>query len=200
MPQPLSKVAPHADVMIHGIGVRLFIEQRPKLAPYAMEVIAGWSSVEASLVQIFMRLVGGNKADAAVMYLALDGDGPKRAVFKALAEQKFSGHKQEIFKSLMKRVSSIGLERNKIAHWTWGYSPNLPDALLLVDPRDISDSYDSIFVYTEADFLSLAERLHVTSQCLSRFSWMIAPNTNKLPQDLYKWLCSELNLNHLIEI
>ncbi|MCA0029134.1 hypothetical protein LB562_32330 [Mesorhizobium sp. B263B1A] len=183
---------------MNAVGQQLFVNSNPTLAPYAMEVIAAFSGVEQNMLRIFLRLAGGNETDATTMYMALDGDGPKTAVFKALAKQKLEAAALEMFNALLKKVGSVRKERNKIAHWSWGFSPNLPDDLLLMDSRCLTIASDKIFVYTKRDFEDLANRIHVVSTCCSRFSHIVAAGSIEgLPPPLLSWLRTELGFRDM---
>ena len=55
-------------------------------------------------------------------------------------------------------IGSNQKARDKLAHHIWGISPNLPDALLLVDPKAVVTSainYDEVYVYRENDLQSI---------------------------------------------
>ena len=49
--------------------------------------------------------------------------------------------------------------RNKLAHWTWGDSPDIPDAVFLINPKSSIGDLDKseIYVYKEQDFVSIIE-------------------------------------------
>ena len=160
MPQPLSRVLPNANVVIGNAGDRP-LERHPTLAAVALEAIASWSNVEAFLLRLFIQLLGGNESLAASVYMALDGQSAKTNAIKAAAANALRGRAQEL--SVLEAILSIAKtnekERNKLAHWTWGDSPNLPDALLLLDPRANLDGLDlsEVYVYREQDFRSIIQ-------------------------------------------
>src|SRR4051794_27734767 len=81
--QPLSNI-PNVQQVSFVLGPDTGnnpFEQRPKLAPFCIDAIAAASQVEASLLQLFMQLMGGSYQVSAKMYLALID--PARAVLKA---------------------------------------------------------------------------------------------------------------------
>jgi hypothetical protein len=122
-----------------------------------MEAVASWSKVESFLLQLFVQLLGGNGALAAEVFLSLQGQAAKSAAIRAAATSVLRERQQElkILNAILAIAATNEKDRNKLAHWTWGDSPSLPDALLLVDPRVfIQDEIDrsSVYVYVAHDF------------------------------------------------
>jgi hypothetical protein len=160
MPQPLARVSPTADVVIGNAGDRP-LERHAALAAVALGAIASWSNVEAFLLRLFIQLLGGNESIAASVYLALEGQSAKTNAIKAAAANALSGRAEElgVFEAVLSIAKTNEKERNKLAHWVWGDSPTLPDALLLIDPRSNLDAPDSseIYVYREQDFRSIIQ-------------------------------------------
>jgi hypothetical protein len=144
-------VNPKAGAVIGNAGIRA-LSERPALAVLAMETIASYSNVEGFFLRLFIQLCGGNSAAAAKMYLALEADGPKKAALRA-AVDSLSNEKH---KALLRAVIDLGAVqkkfRDKLAHHIWWISPQVPDALILADPRVDSGDFDNIMVYRETDF------------------------------------------------
>lgn len=134
--------------------------RHPQLASLALEAIASWSNVEAYLLKMFVQLVGGNDTLAADIYLSLAGDGPKKAAINTAAESMLDQAHLDVFQAILEIADINSKARHKLAHWTWGDSDGLPDALLLVDPRamikNLVDSRD-VYVYREADFRQIID-------------------------------------------
>lgn len=68
----------------------------------------------------------------------------------------------ELFETLRAIVKTSEKRRDKFAHHRWGISADLPDALLLIDPRDEfakdpGGLFEKVFVYTEQDFTKIIE-------------------------------------------
>lgn len=155
MPQPLSRVLPNASITIGNAGDRP-LARHPELAVLALEAIASWSNVEAFLLRLFLQLLGGNESLAASVYLALDSQSAKTNAIKGAAANALRDRPQELV--LLEAIIAIAKtnekDRNKLAHWTWGDSPNIPDAVLLVDPHATLGDLDrsKIYVYRALDF------------------------------------------------
>lgn len=153
MPQPLSRVNPNATIIIANAGHRPLAE-RPQLAILVGEAINSWSNVESFLLRLFVRLFGGNGAMAAKIYLALEIQSAKTiALLEAV-----NAVPDEKIQALIKAVIAISKTnqkfRDKLAHHVWGVSPQLPDALLLADPKTFvieGSNYEDVFVYRAND-------------------------------------------------
>lgn len=127
-----------------------------------MECIASWSNVEASMMQIFVELAGGSAAAATAIYLAFENASAKTTVIETLARRNLPTDERSILTAMLKIAKSQQSERDKLAHWLWGYSEELPDALILVDPRELAKHRETqealislrskYYVYTESDF------------------------------------------------
>lgn len=192
MPQPLSKVRPNASLFMGNVGASIFNE-RPGLAILALECIAEWSHVEAMMLHMFMDLAGGDQEDAAAIYLALEIQSAKLKAITVLSERRLSQDHQNLLKAILKHSKTLQKQRDKLAHWSWGISPNLPDALLLSDPRNLRAANDAIFVYTEADFTDMKKAFGKLGWFGKKFSYLVTGRYRGTPREpqLYDQLCKE---------
>jgi hypothetical protein len=164
MPTLLSDLNPTANVLISNAGQGIHLKN-PRLGALVAEAIASWSNVESFMLRMFIALVGGKQAVAANMYLALDGNGPKKAAITAAATAILPPDRLDLFRVIMAIADTNEKSRNKLAHWVWGESPELPGLLLLADPKHIATgdrTVNDIYVYREHDFktiISANERL-----------------------------------------
>jgi hypothetical protein len=160
MPQPLSRVAPRATIFIGNAGDRP-LSRHPDLAVLAIEAIASWSNVEALLLSLFIDVVGGHNSLAANVFLSLEGQSAKNAAIEAAAASALMARPTELraLRAILALVKTNKKDRNKLAHWTWGESPDLTDAVLLFDPRSSIGELDisKVFVYRAADFRSIIQ-------------------------------------------
>lgn len=160
MPQPLSRVAPEAGIVIGNAGDRP-LARHPDLAVLAIEAIASWSNVESFMLGLFVELFGGHNSLATEVFLSLDGQAAKSAAINAAAVTVLKDRDPElrVLRAILAIVKTNEKDRNKLAHWTWGDSPNLPDAVLLVDPRTTVHELDrsDVYVYREQDFIAITQ-------------------------------------------
>jgi hypothetical protein len=68
------------------------------------------------------------------MYQALSGAEARRAALMAAAEARLSPDEIDLFRAVASVARQTSKRCNEFAHHMWGHSPDLPDALLLVDP------------------------------------------------------------------
>ena len=158
MPQPLSRVSSTASIALGNAGDRP-LAKHPDLALLALEAIASWSNVESFMLHLFIELFGGQGSLAADVFLALDGQAAKSAAIASAANSVLSSRPDElkVLQAIMAIAKTNEKDRNKLAHWTWGESPDLPDALLLVDPRAYIGDLDrsEVYVYKANDFTNI---------------------------------------------
>jgi len=69
-------------------------------------------------------------------------------------------------------VKRAGAKRNKIAHWLWGDSPEIPEALLLVDPEAVLLQHVNTKEFAQAiengDFSLGKPKLDLSKVCVYR--------------------------------
>ena len=160
MPQPLSRVMPNASVVIGNAGDRP-LHLHPDLAVLAIEAIASWSNVESFMLNMFIQLFGGNESMSANIYLSLENQSAKNAAINAAADTALKEKPEElsVFKAIMAIAKTNEKSRNKLAHWTWGDSPNIADGVLLIDPRSSIGDLDKseIYVYKAQDLNAIIQ-------------------------------------------
>ncbi|WP_340159856.1 hypothetical protein [uncultured Hoeflea sp.] len=154
MPQPLSRVRSNASYSIGAHGWPA-LPKRPELAALAMEAIASWSNVEAELLAAYIQLMGGKDDRAAIAYLSLDTQNAKSRIITAVADAVLSELECKVLNAILRIAKTHQRKRDKLAHWVWGISDDLPDALLLANPKKMHSGFpdrSDIFVYTKRDF------------------------------------------------
>lgn len=135
MPQPLSNISPSAEFKL---ATNVLVD-RPDLANPVTEIFALWAVVEQEFQILFSRIVGPDETAADAVYSILTSEGLQRTALNAVAKAKFGAdsEKFEVFSAVLAVCKRAGKIRHKLAHWRWGISPDLPDALLLADPSDV---------------------------------------------------------------
>jgi len=179
MPQPIKKVNPAASVHI-SLSDASPSNHRPELALLAMSVLAEWSILDSWLNGLFVIMCGPEPTAALDIYSSLSGGATKAVAFNAVAEKYLKPEEKEIYAAIMRLVVRARNQRNKLAHGVWGYSPQIPDGVLLCDAipmmrystaiheyhhtysknRQMPElPYDDIFVYYKNDFTSQSEAI-----------------------------------------
>ena len=170
MPQPLSKVAPNAAYSICNVG-DYPLARHPDLALLVAEVISSWSNVEAFHLNLFINLMGGKKDKAAKIFLSLESRSARLSAIRAIAADLPEKHRN-LLNAILSISRSYSKARDKIAHHVWGDSHDLPDALLLVDPKYADfETLDrsKVFVYRKNDF----QRIIKDNERLAHFGGLL---------------------------
>jgi hypothetical protein len=93
---------------------------------------------------------------SASIYVGLETQSAKTNAITVAADSLLIERPDELraLKALIKIAKTHQKSRNKLAHWVWGYSVQLPTALLLMDPKKNAGrpGKSDIFVYNETDF------------------------------------------------
>jgi hypothetical protein len=133
--------------------------QRPYLASLALETIASSANVVYARMRLFVQLMGGKESVAGKVYLAMDTSSAKAKAIRTAAHHVLAAEPEKLraLPVIQKLIATSEKHRNKLAHHTWGISDDLPDVLLLADPRNLLDGSDlsHIFVYREHDFTEM---------------------------------------------
>jgi hypothetical protein len=190
MPNPLSRVLPSASYEIGNVGTRT-LSRRPQLAIMAVEAIAAWAHVEKFMLNMYVELAGGAQADAAVVYLAMETASAKSAAITALAERKLTPDNLNLLRVLIRVTKTAQKDRDKLAHWIWGSSDQLPDALLLADPRSLELSANKIFVYRQADFETIRVKFERIACMGMKFQFILMGHVANRDGRLFSQLCQE---------
>jgi hypothetical protein len=161
--------------------------RRPGVAVRIAQFIADWSEAELHLGQFLGFLLHANEPAALAMYSATDNRSAQIRMITAAAHASLDQDTSDIFDVIMTHdVRPMMKCRDKLAHWTWGYTDDIADALLIMDPsnnlrllsqalrglyRDAPLSadadYDNVYVITEKDMIRMLKRLAQTQDRLS---------------------------------
>lgn len=194
MPQLFSRIAPNSGFSIGNVG-DYPLRRHPELALLVAEVIASWSNVDGFMRQLFIELMGGPADTAATVFVALEIQSAKMAAINAVADLKLSDPHKKLLRAILSLIKTNQKSRDKIAHWTWGDSPDIPDALLLSNPKDSSSlapvSPDKILVYKERDFRDIIAQNERLAGFGRRFQLVISPSGPPGRDQLFDRLCSE---------
>jgi len=156
-----------------------------------MDVIAGWAKLENFLSHLFVRMLGVNPTPAAAIYAALKAEAARDSALRTLAEFSLQPADEEVFSVLLELYDTAGKLRHKVAHWIWGHTDDIPDAVLLCDPRVYTKwlveraehiaryrvnekvpprlDREKILVYTEQDFYEVTELILQITLLMIRF-------------------------------
>jgi len=160
-----------------------------------MKALSEWSILDSFVNALFVKLLGADPAPGAAMFASLSGSSARRGALDAVASVGLAADELEVFKAIFSLYRTGAKERNKIAHWIWGYSPVLPHAVLLCDPNvklrydaevevfmragagpELSPPVfprDQLFVYSEPDFVGLSNSMQRLMDLVARLTLVL---------------------------
>ena len=179
MPQPLR-----SKLQKRFVGTPYFldalIEKRPAIAERVGICIARAANCELQMFRLYLSL---HRTQADVAYASFTAIGGRRNrvnVMDAVASAVLSKAADlDLYKATVSMCTAALNQRDKLAHWIWGYTEALPDDALLADPKILlrnsaltitaaeegvgrkltDDIADNILVYTQADLDRLSEEI-----------------------------------------
>jgi hypothetical protein len=173
--QPLSRVKPDAAT---DWGDPTTMARRPELAAKVARCVALWSEIEIHLGAFLGLLLHANQKAAIAMYSGVENRAAQLRLITCAAEASVPPEHFDVFSILISGIIRPAMkERAKLAHWAWGFSDDLPDALLISEPADTLDSlmqaltsqpgiekaavrtnFDTIYVVRDGDLEGIANR------------------------------------------
>ena len=174
--------------------------RRPHIAVLAMECIASWSLVESWLLNLWIALSGGNEAIAAEIFISLEGNSAKSAAIGKLVK-RLDPRYQALYAAISRIAKTQQKSRDKLAHWVWGHSPQMPDALLLADPRVLAmqQSGDkTVYIYDSNCLREILVDNNKLSGYVFDFS-RIVQNHHNHNDELYLTLCAEPAIREILD-
>lgn len=193
-PQPLSRVNSTTPVLFDPKA----ITERPQLAILVSRAIAGWSEAEGQMGYLLVRMLGANAEPALAMFSALTSAPAQIAVVRAAAEAVLDSERMEMVNAVLAIASPLATQRHRLAHQIWGYSEDLPEALILADSKDISQFWmklfnaarqyaagkrppetdwprDRLFVYRERDLTDIVAEMDELRDNFYQLSFLVEP-------------------------
>lgn len=132
-PQPLSRVNPKANIIFHP-NVLL---KTPALGVLPMTVISHWARIDAVLATLLSGMLKSDLMIGLAMYQRLMGGEARRSALDGAAKEALNESDYNLYLSVLKVIKPSRDRRNDFAHYMWASSPELPDALLLIDPKAV---------------------------------------------------------------
>jgi hypothetical protein len=128
--QPLSRVRPTARVLDSPQA----FERRPELTTLLGVAIGTWAEVEARMIGILSAFLGGSSDVATAMVQVPRSASLQFDMIRAAGKARLKDPELELFEAIMNIADRIGTKkRNPLVHDIWGWSDELPDALLRIE-------------------------------------------------------------------
>ncbi len=206
--QPLSRVKPNAVTIW---GQHDTMAKRPKLAMMIAHCIAQWSEIEIHLGALLALILHANEKAAVAMYAGVENRAAQLRLIDAAAEASLPTEYYNAISVLLTAiVRPATKERDRLAHWTWGYSDELPEALLIAEPehtlrslmealktqqkspgKDVPVNFDKIHVVRQGDLIRTLKRFWSAKDHVRLAMGAVwEPNTPQLRAELLQRLSS----------
>jgi hypothetical protein len=192
------------------------MDRAPEIGKLVAEVIAQWSEIEYLQGALLAYIIHTEPHTAVAMYLSLKAAHAREALLDSAAKTKLSVREYDIFSAVMAHTRSVAAQRNKLAHWCWATSPDIPEnTLLLVDPEskihsdagflsrpatlDRHDPEDVLFV-TKEDVARIVRDVIQARNYLGRLSGIVwSENTPSQRAEFRQSLSSEPAIRQFLE-
>lgn len=138
MPQSLSTFR-----SVHSITFDTnALNSKPEMAILVASIFAASASVDHELSLLLVRILGAEAAPALAIYGVLESQSLQRKALVAAASAHFekSPSEFEIFSAVISAAECAQADRHRLAHGVWAKSEQLPDALLVVDPKALKEN------------------------------------------------------------
>jgi hypothetical protein len=213
--QPLSRVNPKASVTW---GDSEMMPKHTYVARRIAECTSEWADIETMLGMLLGFLLGTDSKAAMAMFSAVESSAAQRQMILAAAGAKLPSEHVDVLSVLFSAVvTPVMKERNKLVHWVWAYSPEVPDCLLITKPDhkmvlhfqavhvgrarapEVPFDPSEIFVVTEDDLIRLAKRLRKAKDYVTRFMatiWM--ENSREVRAEYLQKLSSEPQIHEAL--
>jgi hypothetical protein len=153
--------------------------RRPAVSVKVAQCIVEWSNVENLLGLFLALLLHTNEKAAMAMYLTVENRNAQLRMIDGAAHSTLPlDHADAITVLMNTDVRPAMKYRDKLAHWNWGYTDEMPDVLLLREPIhqlqetlaavkaqatamrpvDVPTDHDLIYVIREPDLDRAIER------------------------------------------
>src|SRR5262245_50516300 len=133
MPQPLSRKKADAKVILWPAVHDHIIHQIVSV------IFATSSRIDHEVSLLLVRILGAEALPALAMFDVAAKQRMQQQLVAAAAEARFGKDSEQyrVFKAVTSVAETAQSDRNKLAHWIWGHSPDMPHTLLLADPKKL---------------------------------------------------------------
>jgi hypothetical protein len=118
-------------------GIRNAVAQRRTVGIKIAECISEWAEIETVLGLFLALLLHANEKAALAMYSAVENRAAQLRMISSAAESTLKpSHFDAISVLLSSAIRPCMKERDRLAHWCWGYSDQVPEYLLITEPSN----------------------------------------------------------------
>jgi hypothetical protein len=108
----------------------------PEVGKLVAEVIAQWSEIEFIQGTLLAYILDAEPQTAVAMYLSVNSPQARESLIDSAAHTKLSVSEYNLFAIVTGHAKSVCGHRNRMAHWAWATSRDIPQGtLLLINPQ-----------------------------------------------------------------
>lgn len=152
MPHKLSNVKADARVSFHQDAP----SKNPEMAARILRVMSSFGRLDGEIGLVFARLLRTEAHLGIAIYNQLVSTHAQDAALKAVAPMVLEDDELDFLMGLIELGRGHKEIRNDMAHGIWGYSEDLPKALLLINPRDTNRLRGSMATVWERQKIAMA--------------------------------------------
>ncbi len=190
---------------------------RPALAAKVAQCIAYWAEIEVSLGMFLAFLLHANEKAVLAIYTGLENRAAQLRMIESAASAILPQDHADIVSVVLNALVRPSMRyRDKLAHWCWGFTDELPDALLIRDQEQhlarlaeglrkqaetrvpiniVGADHSTIFVVRDGDldrYLDQLSKLELILRQTMASAW--AANTEEKRAEYYQRLSIEPQL------
>lgn len=133
MPNPIDRVVPGAEIVIRpGAMVR----NRPQLALMLIETLTRWAFAEAAVGDALAAILWEDAGPVIRAFIDKPNSKRQREFLLEHAHQQLNDADLETLQVLLQLFEEDFRQRNRLSHWLSGYSPQIADGILLMNPSE----------------------------------------------------------------
>jgi hypothetical protein len=167
------------------------MERHPELAVLVADCISAHAEIELNLGKALAAILKADLRTAMAMYTGVQNRAAQgRMIHAAVQASSIPQEHKELFNVLHASFANPAMkQRDRLAHWVWGYSPDIPDALLFFEPTaqleqevelmqnaDLSQiDMRNGFVLTKKNLEDIRDRLRKADRLIRWLHWVLRP-------------------------
>lgn len=164
--------------------------KNPELSGRVLMVLSAWGKLDTEMGVVFASFLNTQAEIGVAIYNQLTNQNTQDGAMRSAASLVLDRHQLDLFLALMKVAKGPRDQRNEMAHGIWGFSEDLPDALLLLNPKIALKLRGQVVAASE--FLkSLGPGAAVTDGMLTRIT-----NSPRIGEDIWVYRQPDLDAIH----
>jgi hypothetical protein len=216
-PKKLSDVCPDTS---EAVFAKRAIAQNLELSAHLALVTNAWTSLEMELGKGLANFLHLQPEVALAIYSAVHNIRARQDILKKAARSHLTNEmEQKVFDELITIQHQVYQDRVKLEHGLWGYTSDIPDALLRIHPQDAlehhlaEDKYftdrkplipspmlgtELIDVFYKEDFVAFIERMEAVELLFLSFRYWRDDHFSLTRPRWHARLCEEPRIRSLL--